>query len=204
MKMDNEMQSNETAGDISAIEQTPGFLLPDTKGQFLRDINRPEYDRLEAKRDAAYRQAKENGPEVINGSTEFETVAEAEAAAESLRPAQSNAASLQEQAELFGEAQNEMNKLVDLGFDSAEITHDIPKWKVDSWKMQRLNAEQNFTELIPIIEKQFTSLDAPSGNLALLRAFNQAELSPEVREKHIELIIADVHEANKQKHESVI
>lgn len=39
------------------IENTPGFLLPDEKGQLLRDTNRPEYDRLEKERDKFYQLA---------------------------------------------------------------------------------------------------------------------------------------------------
>lgn len=39
------------------IEQTPGFLLPDDKGQLLRDVNRPEYDRLEKERTKLYQLA---------------------------------------------------------------------------------------------------------------------------------------------------
>ena len=43
------------------IEATPGFLLPDDKGQLLRDTNRPEYDRLEKERDRLYHIAYPDG-----------------------------------------------------------------------------------------------------------------------------------------------
>lgn len=44
----------EALTEAKKIEQTLGFLLPDEKGQLLRDTNRPEYDRLEKERDRLY------------------------------------------------------------------------------------------------------------------------------------------------------
>lgn len=43
--------------EAKKIENTPGFLLPDDKGQFLRETNRPEYERLEKERDKFYKLA---------------------------------------------------------------------------------------------------------------------------------------------------
>ncbi len=43
--------------EAKKIENTPGFLLPDDKGQFLRETNRPEYNRLEKERDKFYKLA---------------------------------------------------------------------------------------------------------------------------------------------------
>jgi hypothetical protein len=43
--------------EAKKIENTPGFLLPDGKGQFLRETNRPEYERLEKERDKFYKLA---------------------------------------------------------------------------------------------------------------------------------------------------
>jgi len=48
------MTPAEALTEAKKIEQTPGFILPDTKGQLLRDVNRPEYDRLEKERDKLY------------------------------------------------------------------------------------------------------------------------------------------------------
>ena len=48
--------------EAKKIESTPGFLLPDDKGQFLREINRPEYDRLEKERDKFYKLANPEKP----------------------------------------------------------------------------------------------------------------------------------------------
>ncbi len=51
------MTPDEAKTEAKKIETTPGFLLPDEKGQFLRDVNRPEYDRLEKERDKFYQLA---------------------------------------------------------------------------------------------------------------------------------------------------
>ena len=51
------MTSGEALTEAKKIEATPGFLLPDEKGQFLRETNRPEYDRLEKERDRLYKLA---------------------------------------------------------------------------------------------------------------------------------------------------
>lgn len=46
--------------EYQKLEVTPGFLIPDDKGQLLRDTNRPEYDRLEKERDRLYHIAYPN------------------------------------------------------------------------------------------------------------------------------------------------
>jgi len=51
------MTTDEAMTEAKKIETTPGFLLPDEKGQFLRETNRPEYDRLEKERDKFYQLA---------------------------------------------------------------------------------------------------------------------------------------------------
>lgn len=51
------MTPGEALTEAKKIESTPGFLLPDEKGQFLREVNRPEYDRLEKERDKFYQLA---------------------------------------------------------------------------------------------------------------------------------------------------
>ncbi len=55
------MMPSEALTEAKKIESTPGFLLPDEKGQLLRDTNRPEYDRLEKERDRLYKLAYPDG-----------------------------------------------------------------------------------------------------------------------------------------------
>lgn len=56
------MSPGEALTEAKKIEQTPGFVLPDEKGQLLRDTNRPEYERLEKERDRFYRLANTQKP----------------------------------------------------------------------------------------------------------------------------------------------
>lgn len=51
------MTPGEALIEAKKIEQIPGFILPDEKGQFLRETNRPEYNRLEKERDKFYQLA---------------------------------------------------------------------------------------------------------------------------------------------------
>ena len=51
------MAPSEALTEAKKIEATPGFILPDEKGQYLKDTNRPEYDRLEKERDRLYKLA---------------------------------------------------------------------------------------------------------------------------------------------------
>jgi len=48
------MTAGEALTEARKIEATPGFLLPDDKGQLLRDVNKPEYARLERERTKFY------------------------------------------------------------------------------------------------------------------------------------------------------
>lgn len=56
------MSAGDALAEANKIENTPGFLLPDDKGQFMKDVNRPEYDRLEQERTKFYQIANKNKP----------------------------------------------------------------------------------------------------------------------------------------------
>ncbi len=51
------MLPSEALTEAKKIESTPGFLMPDEKGQLLKDTNIVEYNRLEKERDKFYRLA---------------------------------------------------------------------------------------------------------------------------------------------------
>lgn len=51
------MMPSEALTEAKKIEATPGFLMPDEKGQLMKDVNRTEYDRLEKERDKFYQLA---------------------------------------------------------------------------------------------------------------------------------------------------
>ncbi len=48
---------SEALTEAKKIENTPGFLIPDEKGQLLKDTNIVEYQRLEKERDRLYKLA---------------------------------------------------------------------------------------------------------------------------------------------------
>jgi hypothetical protein len=102
------------------------------------------------------------------------------------------------QEALIEEAEAEMERLVELGFDEAEIPDDIPAFQVATWKCQRLNAEGNFAELTPLLERELTTLRA--SGMGTFRAFiNDPGFTAEERSEHIELILKRVYAANKEK-----
>lgn len=51
------MTPGEALTKAKQIEATPGFLMPDDKGQLMKDVNRTEYERLEKERDKFYKLA---------------------------------------------------------------------------------------------------------------------------------------------------
>ncbi len=51
------MTPGEALTEAKKIEQTPGFLMPDDKGQLMKDVNITEYQRLEKERDKYYKLA---------------------------------------------------------------------------------------------------------------------------------------------------
>jgi len=51
------MSPGDALAEAKKVESTPGFILPDDKGQFMRDVNRPEYERLEKERTKYYQLA---------------------------------------------------------------------------------------------------------------------------------------------------
>lgn len=51
------MSPGEALTEAKKIEATPGFLMPDDKGQLMKDVNVTEYQRLEKERDKYYKLA---------------------------------------------------------------------------------------------------------------------------------------------------
>jgi hypothetical protein len=109
------------------------------------------------------------------------------------------AGQVERQNKLVKEAEAEMEKLEKLGFEPIEIPDDVQPFQVAAWKMQRLNAERNFRELTPILEKELTTLRAKG--MDTFRGFiNDSGFTPEERSEHIELILKRIYAANDQKY----
>lgn len=74
---------------------------------------------------------------------------------------------------LVEDAEGEMAKLEELGFDPAEIPDDVQPHQVQELKMQRLVAEENYVELEPILEQNLKELSrsniVPAGKIGAIR-----------------------------------
>lgn len=104
----------------------------------------------------------------------------------------------EEHSALVEQAQEEMDRLGELGFRRDEISDDIQPFQVTALKMQRLNAERNFTELTPMLEQELTSLGAQG--MDTFRSFaRDAGLTADERAEHIDLILKRIYQANKER-----
>ena len=102
------------------------------------------------------------------------------------------------QDELIEQAEAEMEQLVQLGFERAEIPDDIQPFQVRTLKIQRLNAERNFTELLPLLEKELKSFGPVSGSL--WDEFRRDQLlDADFRAEVIELVLKRIYAANQKK-----
>ncbi len=185
---------------IGSIERTPGFIVPDDKGQFMRDVNRPEYDRLESIRDGLYH--TKAGIEPVAPETKppgfIDSHSEERAGIES----KVAVAPLQDQSELIAVAEAEMKLLVGLGFEESEVPLDIPEWKVQSLKLQRLTAERNYLELNPLIAEQMEVHEATPVMKSAFNAFlNITDIDKVLKENISEQIVDWIHRKNEAKHQ---
>jgi hypothetical protein len=106
----------------------------------------------------------------------------------------------EKRGELIAEAKKEVELLEGLGFDPTEIPDDIQEYQLNALRMQRLNAEGNFMELFPLLQKELTTLRAKGMNTFHFFV-NDESLSPAERSEHIELILKRIYAANTEKAE---
>ena len=105
------------------------------------------------------------------------------------------------QSKLVKEAETEMAKLVDLGFNDDDIPEDIKPYQVDGLRMQRLTAEKNFLELTPLIEKQLKNLNTPSSLVSMFQTFAlEQDVDETLKERIAEQLVSWIYEANKQRY----
>lgn len=106
----------------------------------------------------------------------------------------------EKQDKLVSEAQVEMEKLVELGFDEAEVPDDIMPHQVVELRMQRLAAENDYETLTPLIEKELPGLKVPPDVQGLFGGFCRVQgLDEGLRQEILEKIIWWIHRANEQK-----
>lgn len=105
------------------------------------------------------------------------------------------------QNDLTIEAQEEMDALVEMGFDRSDIPNDIKPFQRDALKMQRLHAQGNFDELSPLLETQLEGLNVPPAERAAFDIFRQSDtMDTDLKSEILEKLILWVHSANEIKH----
>lgn len=98
------------------------------------------------------------------------------------------------------DAEAEVDKLHELGF-TGDLPNDVRPHHLTTLRMQRLHAENNYTALTPLMEKELQSLRAPASTLEMFRTFaNIPDADPELRQDIFEKLITWIHRANTQKY----
>jgi hypothetical protein len=106
----------------------------------------------------------------------------------------------EKQNKLVAEAQAEMEKLAELGFDAEEIPDDIQPFQLRGLQEQRLHAEGDFNTLMPMIEKDLQDLRLYD-DLEIFKNFKATKVFDEVfMADATNKVIWKIAELNKQKY----
>jgi len=116
------------------------------------------------------------------------------------------AAQSKKKDELREAAEDEMDKLVELGFEESEIPDDVSDVELRALKEERLYAEGAYAELGEMLEADLTSLersgDMPPGKIGVIRELIRTEgVDPALKSKVDDVandIIALMYEAKKR------
>jgi hypothetical protein len=104
------------------------------------------------------------------------------------------------QNKLVAEAEKELELLVDLGFEPADVPDDIKPFQVRGLTEQRLHAEGDFKSLMPMLEKDLRDLR----DYKSLEVFQNFQATPifdeELVKDVLEKVIFKISELNKQKY----
>ena len=101
------------------------------------------------------------------------------------------------QADLVAKAQDDMDVLVEAGFDYSTIPDDLTPSMGNLLHMQRLGTEGEYGEVAPLMQKELRGLEAPPATIQLFNDFVQADVDPKF--KHI--IFSNLLEWIKAEHE---
>jgi hypothetical protein len=103
------------------------------------------------------------------------------------------------QQHLIADGKKEAELLEKLGFEHTEIPDDVQTYQVEGLRMQRLNAQRNFQELVPLLEKEMVTLGS-TGMDTFRSLVQDANISPDARAEHLELILRRIYAANGEKY----
>ena len=217
--MEENVSSDNAMAEAKKIESTPGFLLAGPDGKLLRDVNRPEYDRLERERDKFYKLAAGQSPEEVLESPESiiskvdKATKELEAAGfqgeqladqiiESDRDITSEAGiqQLKDDIRRDIEVVNELMEGSDIDID--EVLAEPTIAKLEGYKQMRLLAQENYKSLEPLIIKDVQSFGAPSNKVEMMRNFlSTAEAGDPMTSDIANVIIRHIFKAKKERSE---
>ena len=103
---------------------------------------------------------------------------------------------------LTGEAQAELDALAELGFDAADVdASNAQPYQVETWRMQKLAAKEDYAALTPILERQLRTFNEPREVVEAFQAFtNLQNLDSAFKAGIVEQLIAYIHTGNKQRY----
>jgi hypothetical protein len=180
-------EQKEIQKQIDELMVSPAYNDESLRTSFLSS-DRRLYAETRAKMDGLFKKLYPEPPEEDDQET---------ASAKGQNLPISNEAPLWQQ-ELIEQGQEEMDQLEGLGFERAEIPDDIQPFQVAALKMQRLNAEGNFQELVPLLEREL--MTSGFSGMDTFRSFvRDGSIGREERAEHIDLILKRIYSANKAK-----
>lgn len=102
------------------------------------------------------------------------------------------------QAKRIEQAEKDMDILADLDYERGSIPENISQRQVDVLRMQRLNAEENFLSLTPMLSAQLKGLHQSPEIQQMFETFcNSNEFDTELKKSITEKIIGFINEAHK-------
>ena len=104
------------------------------------------------------------------------------------------------QDKLRFECEQEFDRLEEFGFRRSELPDDIQDFHLRGLREQRMAAEGDFDQLVPLLEVDLRELRAPPDTQAAFRAFIQAQgLDPGLRGDIADTIVCWIYSARKAR-----
>jgi len=147
---------------------------------------------------------------VEHSNSLYGIIASADAAAKEISEAQAVEdyyAGINAKSEMFREeAEDEMAKLVELGFDDDELPENVEAYHVAALKLQRVGeGEKDFEAWTPMAQKELHDLKVDPGLQSLFDGFSRAmdKMDEGLRDNIVSQVNHWIYEANKQKAEAL-
>ncbi|MFC1762242.1 hypothetical protein ACFL6U_09190 [Planctomycetota bacterium] len=104
----------------------------------------------------------------------------------------------QRQEDRRAEAESEMEQLYELGYSADDLPETVSESLLNLLKCQRMNAQDNMTEMMPILERELVATKASAPMLQSLHTLvSDQDVDPELRQKLVEELIVWVHDKKR-------